>query len=279
MRLLFLAAALTVVSVAEAAEPPGARAAYVERRGLLEADSRCRGLLSRDLRQALQAGAAQARGALLRAGWNNAQVSELEGAVVNAARARACNDPRNAQAVEDAEVAFARWTSASTMEFPGWSQNWLARRAPDRDGWRLRQTLDGGAVFGVRDQTGRQHLSLIIPLASGQAAPSTARIVMRDPARAPMREVALPQRVAFGLEAGAPPPGVATLTVSATRNTNAGQRNQAVFDFADVAFQRLMQLDPRETIELRVETGRVSRRYLVEVGDVAVARTYLALAD
>jgi hypothetical protein len=278
MRLIFLAAALTFAGAAHAAEPPNARAAYVERRGLIELDSRCR-LLTRDLREAVQATAAQARGALLRGGWSNAQVGELENTVIGAARARDCNDPRNAQMVDDARVAFARWTGASTMEFPGWQRPWLARRAPDRDGWRLRQTIEDGVTFGVRDHDGRQSLTLSIAAVRGRAAPTSARLVFRDPSRSRFQEVSLPQRVAYGLEAGAPTPGAATLSVAAQRDARQSTNAVSVFIFPDVAFERLTALDPRETIELRVETGRVSRRMLVEVGDIAVARTYLALAD
>lgn len=278
MRLIFLAAALTFAGAAHAAEPPNARAAYVERRGLLELDARCR-LLPRDLRQAVQATAAQARGALLRGGWSNAQVGELESTVVSAARGRDCNDTRNAQMVDDARVAFARWTGASTMEFPGWQRPWLARRAADREGWRLRQALDDGAVFGVRDHRGSQSLTLTVPAVRGQAAPSAARLIFRDASRGGFREVSLTQRVAYGLEAGAPGPGAATLNVSAQRNASQSTPAFSVFTFPDAAFQRVLALDPRETVELRIETGRVSRRMFIEVGDLAVARAYLALAD
>jgi hypothetical protein len=36
-------------------------------------------------------------------------------------------------------------------------------------------------------------------------------------------------------------------------------------------------LDPRETIEIRLESGRASQRLLVEVGDIAAARAFLTI--
>jgi hypothetical protein len=77
MRLALLAAALGLaMSSAASADAPDARAAYAERRGLLEADARCQ-LFTSDIRSALQVSAAQARGALLRSGWTNAQMRQL----------------------------------------------------------------------------------------------------------------------------------------------------------------------------------------------------------
>jgi hypothetical protein len=280
MRLLFLAAALSaaLVGAASATEGLDAREAYVERRGLIETDARC-GLFAADVRAALNVGALQARGALLRAGWTSAQVRGLEQTVASAARTRACNDARTLQSAADARHAFSRWLAAGYMEFPGWERAWLARRGAT-DGWRLSQAIDAPipSVFGVRQQGASQRLALVITLAQGQAAPTSAQLVMRDSPRAPMREVALTQRVAYGIEAGAPPPGAA-MTVPSARAMErlGGGRSQAVFTFPDTAFAALLQLDPREAIELRVQGGRGVQSLYVEVGDVAAARAFVAI--
>ncbi|MBS0384568.1 MAG: hypothetical protein JSS00_04380, partial [Proteobacteria bacterium] len=68
MRFLLMIAALALAAPASA-EPPDARASYVERRGMLELDAQCH-LFNADIRAALQATAQQARGALLRGGWS-----------------------------------------------------------------------------------------------------------------------------------------------------------------------------------------------------------------
>jgi hypothetical protein len=280
MRLLFIAASLGIVSgaVASATEPPDARSAYVERRGLIEADAHCH-LFAPDIRAALQVGAAQARGSLLRAGWTSAQVNELERAVVAAGRARPCEDRRTAAAAADARAAADAWVSAYSMDFPGWERVWVARRGSG-DGWRLSQTIDApvAAVFGVRDRAGAQRLAVVVPTQRGQPAPTSARLVMRDVARGPLVEVGLPQRMAFGLEAGAPAPDSALTAVgSRTVERSANGSVEVAFIFPDAAFRNLLALDPRETLELRLVRGRVTHRLLVEVGDIAAARAFLLI--
>jgi hypothetical protein len=279
MRLLFLAATLSLAmtAAASASDPPNARETYVERRGLIEIDTRCR-LLRADLRAALNVSMAQSRGALLREGWTNAQVRSLDQTVASAARNRACNDARTVQAAADAQRAFMRWINAGSMEFPGWERTWLARRG-SADGWRLSQAIEApvASVFGVRDREGSQRLALIVQVARGGAAPASAQLVMRNPRNA-MREVPLTQRVAYGLQAGAPAPGQSA-SVPSTRSMErlGGGRSQIVFTFPDTAFRDLLALDPRETVEIRVNDGRRTQSLYVEVGDIAAARAFLTL--
>jgi len=279
MRLILLAATLSVAltAAASASDPPNAREAYVERRGLIEIDTRCR-LLRADLRAALNVSIAQSRGALLREGWTNAQVRNLDQTVVSAARTRACNDQRTVQAAADARNAFMRWINAGSMEFPGWERTWLARRG-SADGWRVSQAIDApiASVFGVRDYEGTQRLAFIVQVARGAAAPASAQLVMRNPRNA-MREIPLTQRIAYGLQAGAPAPGQA-VSVPSTRAVErlSGGRSQAIFTFPDTAFRDLLALDPRESVEIRVNDGRRTQTLYVEVGDLAAARAFLTL--
>lgn len=274
MRPLLLAAALTIAlaSVASATEGPNAREAYVERRGLIEADAQCR-LFTPSTRAALQVGVTQARGSLLRAGWSNAQMRALESTVVNAARARACDDARTRDAAASANRSFAQWANAGVMEFPGWERTWIARRAAG--GWRLSQNIDAplAATFGVRDSEGAQRLTLVI----ADTSATSARLIMRDARRAGPVEVTLPQRMSYGLAAGAAP-STAALSISSTRGIERlGGRSQTMFVFPDTAFRDLLALDPRESVEIQVQQGRVTHRLLVEVGDIAAARAFLTL--
>lgn len=274
--LLILALAAACPAPASAQEAPGAREAYIERRGLLETDARCR-MLAPSLRDALNVGAMQARGALLRAGWSSAQIRELEGAVVAAARARPCNDPRTSAAAAQARASVGQWANSGTMAFPGWERTWVARR--ESDGWRLSQAIDApiNATFGIRQVNDRQRLVLIVALARGAPPPASAQLVMRDPARE-RAEVNLAQRIAYGLEAGAPPATIA-LSAPATRTLERAQGggSAAVFTFPDAAFAQLLALDPRESVEVRLRFGNGVRRVLIEVGDVAAARAFLTI--
>lgn len=275
MRFLLLLAALALAAPASA-DAPDARASYVERRGMLELDAQCR-LFNPNIRAALQATALQARGALLRGGWSIAQVQELEQTVIAAAHARSCQDPRTLTGAATARTASATWINANAQSFPGWTRAWYARRAPDAAGWRLSQAIDRPyrANFGVRMNNGREQLTLTV------AAPNpdlrTATLVMRDAMRSAPLDIALPQRVAYGLGAGGPSPATST-QFSSTATRNEGARDgaqQTTFVFADAAFRNLLGLDPRESIEIHF-TGS-PQVLLVDVGDVAVARAFLAI--
>lgn len=277
-RHFFIAAVLALTATtASATEGVNARAAFVERRGLVEADTQCR-LFRSDIRAALQVGVAQARGSLLRAGWNNAQMRQLEDATVSAARARTCADPRTTEAAANVRRVFGTWVNAGTMQFPGWERTWVASRA--RGGWRLSQAIETpiAATFGVRDSVVQQRLVLVVPIARGQTPPSAVRLVMRDAARARMTEISLTQRMAYGVAAGVPAPNAAAV-IPSTRTIERleGGRSQAVYTFPDTAFRDLLALDPRESVELRVENGRGSQSLYAEVGDIGAARSFLTL--
>ncbi len=279
MRLALLTAALTgaLTAAAWAQQGPNAREAYVERRGLIEADALCR-LFSPSIRDALQVSAAQARGSLLRAGWTNARMRDLESAVVTAARGRSCRDARTTEAAASASRTVSQWVNAGSMEFPGWERSWTARRVSE--GWRLSQSIDAPvpATFGVLQRGQSQRLSLAVLVARDAAPPTAARLVMRSPARPRNAEVSLTQRMASGLEAGAPSPfnAVSSSSTRTLERLDAG-RTQAVFAFPDTAFRDLLALDPRETVEIRLETARGVQRLLVEVGDIAAARAFLTI--
>jgi hypothetical protein len=101
---------------------------------------------------------------------------------------------------------------------------------------------------------------------------------MRDPMRFAAVEVALPQRMALGLTAGAPAPATSTEFEATLRpiERTADGRPLAVYVFPDNAFHDLIDLDPRESVEIEIG-GAAAQSLLVEVGDVAVAREFLAI--
>jgi hypothetical protein len=279
MRFLFLALAFgTITTAAAATEPLDARAAYVERRGLLEADAQCR-LFTPDIRSALTVGVAQARGALLRAGWTSANMRSLESAAITAARSRACDDRRTATAADDARRAFSSWINVGTMEFPGWERSWRARRVVDTNGWRLSQSIDApvAATFGVRQREDIQRVTLTVPVLRRETPPSSAQLIVRDTSRGGVREIPLTQRIAAGLEGGLPSPGVTNAIPSVRTLERIDGRQHAVFTFPDTALRDLVRLDPRETVEVRLASGRATQRLFVEVGDIAAARAFLTI--
>jgi hypothetical protein len=88
----------------------------------------------------------------------------------------------------------------------------------------------------------------------------------------------LPQLVAYGLSAGAPPTtNAASIPSTRTLERLSGGAQQAVFVFPDSAFRDLLALDPRESVEIQIRQGRTTQRLLVEVGDIAAARAFLTV--
>jgi hypothetical protein len=279
MRFLILAAAASIALAATgaAAEALSARALYVERRGLIEADARCH-LFAAPVRAALQVSALQARGVLLRGGWSLAQVGQLEQATTDAADQRACNDARTLAAAASARQAYNSSFRSNAMEFPGWARSWSARRIAAADGWRLRQAIPGpvAASFGVRQTPAGEQLVLILPLANPQAAPNAARLVLRNPNLA-AGSLDLATRMAGGLDAAAPNPlnSIAITAEPALEHPNWHQ-TQIVYVFPNAAFGMLCALDPRESAVIELSTPAGAARELIEVGDVAAAAGFLA---
>ncbi|WP_395645339.1 hypothetical protein [Terricaulis sp.] len=279
MRILAATVAILTLSASAAvADVPNARAQFVERRGLLEVDAQCH-VFGPGMRSALEATALQARGALLRDGWSYAQMNELERAAVQAARARRCGDPRTTAAVQDAQHGYAIWARANQMEFPGWRLSWVARRVAGQDGWRLLQNVTAPlpASFGVRETRGVQQITLLLPVANERAGAASAQLVVRDAPRARVGDLDLTGRMARGLEAGLPAPG-ASVSYAGVRRVEHPSfgRTQIVFIFPDAAFRTLMALDPRETVEIRLDSRGLRQRILIEVGDLAAARGFVA---
>lgn len=251
-------AALLMASLASSAfaAAPTAQAAFVERSGLLQLDAQCQ-LFTPDIHAALESSALQARGALMRGGWNNAQLNDLEQIAINAARTRTCDDPRTIKAAADARTAYAAWARAITMAFPGQFRTWTARRFADINGLRLEQEIATGVHFGVRDHNGGQALSLLMPLSAGQPATATATLVLRDRASAP----------------GGPQSFQAS-----TRRIEPADRfhpQMLVFEFAPAAFQALLALDPREAVDVQLPRNGAIQRLQIEVGDLVAARLFL----
>ncbi|MBI1186897.1 MAG: hypothetical protein GC206_06120 [Alphaproteobacteria bacterium] len=273
MRLLIIAFVAIVAAPLAGADSLDARAQFAERRGLIEADDRC-ALFTPDVRNALVSGAAQARGALLRGGWTEERVQELEHAARNAAAARACDDARTLEAAARARDSYRAWARTPSLTLPGLLRAWRAQRRPDAAGWLLVQDIPAPrrAQFGVRPDA----VALVAPIAASERPPASASLVIRDVARASAPTLSAPARRARGLEAGAPLRAAATRIHARERRiaTVDGVRS-VIFEFPPDVLPQLAALDPRESAILEVG----GQRLLIEIGDFAAARTFLALAQ
>lgn len=238
---------------------------FLEREVLRAADARCQ-LLQPGARAALAAGARQAGAALQRGGRSYREIDVLSGKAQAAAAGMACNAPPLQEAAQRAQAAYAGWASQPSIEFPGRSRVWSARRFADGLGWRLRQSA-GSAHFGVHQAEG------IASLAS--AAPPGpwigATLWMRDNAR----DAGL-RGSATRLTAPARSSAIAFLAQARTVDDGV-----TYFRFADAAAEKISALHPDEAIEIeylaRGDTPPL--RLLFEAGDFAAALIFLKAAD
>ena len=251
---------------------------YYERAFVRAAQDKCR-LFEPRLTQALEAATLQARGAALRAGR---PASELA-ATAERARARAeatpCDDAELGRVKTRVRHAFAGWSRAARINFPGDKAVWSADRFESvRDGWRLFQDGATGASavrFGLTGKAPQEARPAAVVSFVGKPRPYAARIVMRDAARSPR-----PWLGAQGL-----PPEAARRAVFAAGSDPAprdllssGARAGEVWRFPDSAVEALATLDPREPflIEFLFRDDSVATARF-EAGDFAAARAFLAM--
>lgn len=285
-----LAAALLAVPVIASA---AAADLYYERTVMVAADARCR-LFEPAIGSALAAAQAQARGAALRSGVDEAALKAAAGRARARVAAVPCNSKDIATAAARVRTAFEGYSQINRLNYPGDLSNWQADRTAGRtaSSWRLAQSTSFGPdrmVFGLAGKGTPGSLTAVVAFTDG-ATPYTARVIMRDPSRlgrafidtrkvAPGAKPPLTARVA---------PRSMSLAYTASSRTTAplgliprGAKSAISFGFPDSAAAMLASLDPREAVIVEfVFAGRggdVVRTAYVEVGDFAAGRAFLGL--
>jgi hypothetical protein len=264
---------------------------FYERTVMSAADQRCR-LFSPEVAAALAAGAAQARGAALRAGADSANIRNVEAT----ARARAsqvdCRAPDLATAAARVRSAFAGYAHVSRLSYPGDIAGWRADRMVSRSTrWQLAQDAHFGAdavTFGIAGRRTPGALLAVVRFADG-ATPYAARLVLRDADRSAGPYLA---RWTTGATANLPldrrlPNPAATKAYAAEARSPAGfdllpkgAKAGWAFRFPVAAQHELAALDPREAVAIEfLFPGDVTRRAYVEVGDFAAGRAFLQVAS
>lgn len=251
---------------------------YYERAFVRAAQDKCR-LFEPRLTQALEAATLQARGAALRAGRPATELAATAGRAKARAAATPCNDAELDRVKTRVRHAFAGWSRAARINFPGDRAGWSADRFESaRDGWRLFQDGATGASpvrFGLTGRAPQDARPAAVVSFVGKPRPYAARIVMRDASRSPR-----PWLGADGL-----PPEAARRAVFAAGSDLAprdllasGARAGEVWRFPDSAAEALAALDPREPflIEFLFRDDSVATARF-EAGDFAAARAFLAM--
>ena len=251
---------------------------YYERAFVRAAQDKCR-LFEPRLTQALEAATLQARGAALRAGRPATELAATAGRARARAEATPCDDAELSRVRTRVRHAFAGWSRAARINFPGDRAVWSADRfESSRDGWRLFQDGATGASpvrFGLTGKAPQDAHPAAVVSFVGKPRPYAARIVMRDAARSPR-----PWLAGDGL-----PPEAARRAVFAAGSDiaprdllNSGARTGEVWRFPDSATGALAALDPREPFLIEFLFGDDSvATARFEAGDLAAARAFLAM--
>ncbi len=257
---------------------------YIDRAVLQAADARCR-LLGPEASAALAAGAAQARGAVLRAGRSEREVRAMEAQAKAQANSIACSAPELAEAARQIEDAYRGFARITRMTYPGLQAAWQADRTETRGHrWRLSQEAAFGRdrmTFGLAGRDTPGALLAVARFHDG-AQPYGARLVMRDTGRTlgphlPGGAKALSSRL---------PPKTGQRAYLAEARSPAGAdllpkdaRAGWAFRFPAEAVSVLAGLDPREAVAVQfLFPGDRVRTAYVEVGDFAAARAFVQMA-
>lgn len=273
-----LTAALSLAVAGSAVASPesgGSRQAldqtWYERSFVVAANTRCR-LFDDRTASALAVGAAQARGAALRAGLDILQVNATAQRAGRRAAAVSCSD-RDLQVVRRrVETAFAGWTRLPRMGFENWQADRVRREGAS---WSLSQQSVTGrspVTFGLVHNGGHQQLAAVVSFV-GRPRPVSARLVMRDPGKS--------QRPWLTGQGLAPVALRQSLWASGQRTTaetllTAGATEGQTWLFPMEAAAQLEALDSREAfaVEFHFRDGTVAIARF-KAGDLAAGRAFL----
>jgi hypothetical protein len=276
LRPILLALSLAALSGSAGAAPPTASAQlFAERTALLTGDEKCH-LLSPDARAALQATTIQARYAALRDAWTAEALAGVAARARTAGAGRACTDGALIAAAKSAAAGYQGWAGLPAMTFQGGTRAWAARRAPDLSGWLLVQNLAPDTQFGVLGPEDRRRVALALP---GAAKASSVTLYLRDRARAPKPLFDVPGLAPQpGLAGKAAPRSLAAAYLANARLTDQNDAARQIFVFPAALMDAIAALDPRESVEVEIApaSGGAHTRLYIEVGDLAVARAFLA---
>ncbi len=290
------AAASLVLASAPLPAAASALDVYYQRAVMSAADSRCR-LFTPDIAAALNAAKAQARGAALRGGVDDAAVAQATARAQASAARAPCNSRDLATAAGRVRTAFDDYSRMLRLNLPGETTAWRADRTLPIGGptWRLKQTTVLGSApltFGLTAQRGAAPQLTAMSDFGGGPQPYAARLLIRDQDRAPQPYLSVWRPGASAqvpLRARTAPRPMNDVYPAATRGPAdwrllaPGQKSATVFGFPGAAVEAIGALDPREAITVEFlysgPSGDITRQAYVEVGDFAAGQAFLTVAQ
>lgn len=255
-----------------------------ERTLMTAADGRCR-LFTPTISVALDASRAQARGATLRSGASELQVTALEQRARAKAAGAACDSKDLTLAAGRVKKAFEGYSQMLAMTYPGDVSSWKAERSVSATipVWRLSQPSAFGPdrmVFGLAGRA--KTLTAVATFDNGQR-PYAARIIVRDTSRTLGPYIT--SKTDRSLASKVSPRNASLVFVAQTREEApltllpVSAKTGLSFRFPPTAIDAIAQLDPREAVTVEfVFPGRgdeATRKAYVEVGDFAAGLAFL----
>jgi hypothetical protein len=281
------AAALALMADVRAAGAQSPFELYRERTAMLEAAARCH-LFAANVTASLQASQGQARNAALRAGMDEISLDRAAALARAQAATVACNAPIMVREAQRVRSAYATYSELHRMSFPGDVGSWRADRtlAVHNPAWMLAQDAFAGpdrVVFGLAGREGAQAVTVAVAAPDG-AEPYAARLILRDPARAPRPLIVGGDAP---LSARVPVRGVARVILAEAKAPAdrallpAGVRAATAFRFPAETLAALQALDPREavSVEFLYPSARadIVRTAFLEVGDLNAGMAFLRM--
>jgi hypothetical protein len=260
---------------------------YRERTAMLATGGRCR-LFDASTSAALDAGRIQARTAAMRAGADDQTLDRGAAQATAQVASLPCAAPIVQREAQRVRSAYALYNGLQKMAFPGDVGAWRADRslAVHNATWMLAQDAYAGedpVVFGLAGRQGAQAITVAVAAMDG-AEPYAARIVLRDPSRAPQPYLT-----------GGHPPLMARAPVRAAARVimaegkapadrallPAGVSAAYAFRFPAETTAALQRLDPREAISVEFlypsSRGDLVRTAFLEVGDFNAGMAFLKM--
>ncbi len=277
-RALTFAAAI-LIAPAAFADAAAVQRTWLERVAISAADKACN-LFTEPERLALNSGIYQAEGELLRANKTRWEMEKLAAEVTTHARSLGCAHPSVVQVAATIRSSYRQFAKTNYLEYPAGRSTWGASRV-ETDKWAVSQAdKDSGLVFGIRRFKGEgEQLRLAVTMPVKGMEPSSAQMVLRDPAKMP--EPWLGSIAGATKALNAAPRSIASVEWAGEVRKGTDPEGAAVwiFYFNKNALTRIEELDPREAIQIDiVPSQRVKdqavKRVSFEVGDIRAAHAF-----
>lgn len=269
-------AALVLLSAG--AEAQTDRDIYAQRALARALDDRC-GLFSENERLALDGSYLQARGDLLRAGYNGSRIDQTYDQISRNAANQPCSSDATLAIAAGIRSAFIGWQRERFQNYAGAPYPWQASRPYGYDSWVIAQTLPA-AEHPLRVglyNTDQTHAFTIAANLDSQIATVTLHVrntdvapALHDPSLGGLLEVeGMPSWTPF-----LPPLEGRSSFIPESRWPDEGL---AYFHFSDEALAAFAALDPREAalIEAFDAQGNLITAQYVGIGDFAAALAFV----